>query len=71
MKFSQLQYFCAVCRCNSISKAAEQLYVAQPSISIALKDLERELGVALFTRYNNRLSLTTEGNVFWRAHSKF
>lgn len=64
MKFSQLQYFCAVCRYNNISKAAELLYVAQPSISIALKDLERELGVALFTRYNNRLSLTVEGAVF-------
>lgn len=38
----QLQYFCAVCRYGSISKAAEALYVSHPTISVAIKSLEKE-----------------------------
>jgi len=64
LELSQINYFCAVCDCGSISGAAKRLYVAQPSVSIAIKKLETELNVALFTRYNNHLTLTAEGKRF-------
>lgn len=64
MELRQLEYFQTVCRQNSISKAAEQLHVAQPSVSIAIQKLEEELGVALFNRSQRQISLTSEGHVF-------
>ena len=64
MELRQLEYFQMVCRLNSISKAAEQLHVAQPSISIAIQKLEEELGVQLFYRTHRQITLTSEGMVF-------
>jgi DNA-binding transcriptional LysR family regulator len=52
------------CRLNSISKAAEQLHVAQPSVSIAIQKLEEELGVQLFRRTQRQITLTSEGLIF-------
>ncbi|WHH60925.1 LysR family transcriptional regulator [Petroclostridium sp. X23] len=65
MKLFQLQYFCSVCKYKCVSKAAECLHVSQPSISVALKDLEAELDVSLFARSRNKLTLTTEGELFY------
>ena len=42
MKLVQLEYFCAVCRYHSITRAAEELYVTQPTISVAIRELEKE-----------------------------
>ena len=64
MELRQLEYFQMVCRLNSISKAAEQLHVAQPSISIAIQKLEVELGVQLFRRTQRQIALTSEGLIF-------
>jgi DNA-binding transcriptional LysR family regulator len=64
MKLIQLQYFQAACRFNNITKAAEELHVSQPSISMAIKGLEQEFGVNLFYRHNNHLALTIEGKYF-------
>ena len=64
MEIRQLEYFRAVCGLNSISKAAEQLHVAQPSVSIAIQKLEEELGVMLFDRTQRQISLTEEGKIF-------
>lgn len=47
MKIIQLEYFCAVCRYHSITQAAQKLYVTQPAISNAIKELEREFSVNL------------------------
>lgn len=60
----QLKYFKAVCQYNNITKAAAALYVSQPSVSNAIKDLEEEFGVQLFYRLSKGLSLTEEGWVF-------
>ena len=43
MTLNQLKYFCTACRTRSITKASEELFVTQPTISIAIKDLEAEL----------------------------
>ena len=64
MKLTQLQYFYTVCKCNNnMTKAAQELFVTQPCISNALKDLEKEFHVQLFTRQRRRLHLTSEGKV--------
>ena len=62
----QLQYFCAVCRYGSISKAAEALYVSHPTISVAIKSLEREFSLELYAHTGNRVILTEEGKAFYR-----
>lgn len=66
MKFIQLEYFCAVCRCHSITQAAQNLYVTQPAISSAIRELEKEFSVKLFTRSKNHITLTSEGEIFYQ-----
>ena len=51
MRLEQLYYFSEIAKCNSMSIAAEHLHIAQPSLSLAIKQLEQELEVQLFTRY--------------------
>ena len=64
MKLLQMRYFQTVCKYGSITKAAEELFVSQPTISFCLKELEDEFGVKLFHRRHNRLQLTVEGQFF-------
>ena len=61
MTLNQLRYFCTASRCHSITKAAEELYVTQPTVSVAIRDLEIEFGISLFYRKGNSLILTQEG----------
>lgn len=61
MTLKQLEYFCAVAQAQSISLAARQLYVAQPSLSRQIAQLESELGVQLFLRTNRGITLTESG----------
>lgn len=64
MDLRQLEYFQMVAKLNNISRAAERLHVAQPSISVAIQKLEEELGSTLFDRSQKKLQLTPEGKVF-------
>lgn len=61
MDLRQLRFFLGVAACESFTKAAEQLHIAQPALSIAIKKLEDELDVLLFNRRDRRISLTAEG----------
>lgn len=61
---AQLRYFQAVCRYRSMTRAAEALYVSQPSVSSAVRELEREFGVSLFQRRSRGMDLTAEGERF-------
>lgn len=70
MKIIQLEYFCAVSRYHSITQAARKLYVTQPAISSAIRELEKEFSVNLFTRSKNNLTLTTEGELFYKKASE-
>ena len=65
MTLNQLRYFCTASRCHSITKAAEELYVTQPTISMAIRDLEVEFGISLFYRKGNQLILTEEGEMLY------
>lgn len=66
MKIVQLEYFCTVSQYHSITQAAQKLYVTQPAISNAIKELEKEFSVSLFVRSKNHLTLTTEGELFYQ-----
>jgi DNA-binding transcriptional LysR family regulator len=61
MTIIQMQYFAAVCEYGSISRSAEVLHISQPSISMAIKDLEKEFGIILFHRENKQLRISQEG----------
>lgn len=60
-RLQQLRGFCYAARRLSISKAAEMMYLSQPSVSLQIKALEQELGVKLFNRRGPQLSLTYDG----------
>ena len=66
MKIVQLEYFCMVSQYHSITQAAQKLYVTQPAISNAIKELEKEFSVNLFVRSKNHLTLTTEGELLYQ-----
>ncbi len=61
MELRVLQYFLAVAREQSITAAAESLFLSQPTLSRQLKDLEEELGKRLFIRGKRQITLTEEG----------
>ena len=63
MTLTQMRYFQTVCRYENYTKAAESLYVSQPAVSQAVRDLERECGIKLLTRRGNGLAVTEAGRV--------
>lgn len=65
MTLNQLEYFCAVSRLQNITRAAEELFVTQPTISLSIRELEKELHTRLFLHEKNRISLTKEGQAFY------
>jgi len=64
MTLQQLKYVIEVARSRSISKAAQALFISQPSLSNALKELEKEIGVKIFSRTNKGIHVTKEGSEF-------
>lgn len=64
MELLQLKYFRIIAETENISKAAELLYIAQPSLSMTLKRLEDELGVPLFDRNGKKITLNKAGRIF-------
>jgi len=61
MKLSALRYLVAFADAGSFSRAAELCQVSQPSLSVALQHLEKELGATLFERAKGRAKLTELG----------
>lgn len=62
-RLQQLRGFCYAARAGNISKAAEQLFLSQPSVSLQIQALERELGAKLFERHGPRIELTPDGHL--------
>ncbi len=62
-RLKQLQAFCHAAQAQSMSKAAEKMFLSQPSISLLIKALEKDLGGHLFERRGPRIRLTTEGKM--------
>lgn len=66
MDLYQIRYFLKIVEVGSFTKAAEQLYVSQPSLSAGIKKLEQELDACLFERGKRRILLTDAGRLFQR-----
>lgn len=64
MTIQQLRYAVTISELGSLNKAAEVLYVAQPSLTSALRELEKELGVTLFSRSGRGVTPTNDGTEF-------
>jgi len=63
--YEHYKIFCKIVECQSISKAASQLYVSQPAVSLAIKQLETSLNAKLFFRTQKGVTLTTEGTMLY------
>ena len=64
MTLQQLHYAIIISETGSLNKAAEILYVAQPSLTSAIKELEKEVGIAIFHRSGRGVTLTNDGVEF-------
>lgn len=64
MTLTQLKYVITVASFHSMNEASKELFISQPSLSKAIKDLEEEIGIELFRRTNRGVSVTPEGEEF-------
>ncbi|HET8701460.1 MAG TPA: LysR family transcriptional regulator, partial [Nitrococcus sp.] len=64
-RIKQLRAFCCTAQYSSVSKAAERLCLSQPSVSLQIQALERELGITLFERRGPRIRLTPDGGALY------
>lgn len=65
MELRHLRYFCAVASELNLTRAAKKLHIAQPPLTRQIKQLEEELGIALFERHARGLTLTPSGQFFY------
>ena len=64
MTIQQLKYMIMIAEKGSITEAAKELYISQPSLSGAIKDVEKEVKITIFNRCRAGVALTTEGMEF-------
>ena len=64
MTIQQLHYAITISEAGSLNKAAEVLYISQPSLSSSMQELEKELGITIFYRSGRGVSLTQDGAEF-------
>ena len=65
MELRQFKYFVAIVDCGSLSRAAQQLFIAQSALSKQMAELEAELGTQLLLRSRNGVAMTEAGKVFY------
>lgn len=64
-RLKQMRAFCQVVRCGSVTEAAHKLFLSQPSITLQVQALERELNTTLFERHGPTLRLTPDGEALY------
>ena len=64
MTLMQLKYVIAAAGVNTLNEAARRLYISQPSLSTAIRELEAETGVEIFRRTNRGIAVTPAGEEF-------
>ena len=64
MTLQQLHYVLVIAEAGSLNRAAEQLYLSQPSLTSAVRELEKELGIVLFNRSGRGVTPTQDGAEF-------
>ena len=71
MTIAQVKDFLAILEFGGFSAAADEMYISQSSLSKQIKALEAEIGLELFVRSNNKVSLTPAGEIFLKYAQKF
>lgn len=66
MDFRQLETFVEVVKLKSFSKAAEKLFITQPTVTNHIQNLENELGTLLINRFGKKITLTDAGNLLYK-----
>lgn len=61
LSYTRIQHFLTIVKHMNLSRAAQELYISQPALSLSLSKIEEELGVSLFYRNGNKLILSSEG----------
>ena len=61
MTLQQLKYILTIAKYESINEAAKQLFISQPTLSHAIKELENEIGFSIFQRSNKGIIVTPQG----------
>ena len=64
MNLKEQQYVCTLARCQTISKAAEELYISPSALSVYISNLEKYLGISLFLRTGRSFVLTPIGEEY-------
>ncbi|MBD5087474.1 MAG: LysR family transcriptional regulator [Clostridiales bacterium] len=64
MTLQQLKYIIMVAKKGSLTEAAKELYISQPSLTKSIKELEKEVGILIFDRTNKGISVSKEGEIF-------
>lgn len=64
LTIQQMRYAVAIANTGSFNKAAEALFISQPSLTMAVQDLEKQIGITVFNRSNRGVTLTPEGEEF-------
>ncbi len=65
-RLKQLRAFCNAAQTQSVSEAAERLFLSQPTVSLQIQALEREFGTTLFERRGPKIRLTPEGDILYK-----
>ncbi len=64
MTLQQLKYVVTIARSGTIKKAANELYISQPSLTKSVRELEKEMGITIFDRTNKGVSVSKDGEIF-------
>ena len=64
MTLQQLKYVIAVADTGTLTKAAKQLFISQPSLTNSIHALEKEMNITIFNRTNKGVAVSTEGEQF-------
>ena len=64
MTLQQIRYVTMIAQAGSMNEAAKKLFISQPSLSGAIKELEKEVGIIIFSRTSKGVVLTAEGEEF-------
>ena len=64
MTLQQLKYAVAVAECGNVTAASQKIFISQPSLTTAVHELEKEIGITIFSRTNKGVVVTNEGDEF-------
>ncbi len=64
MTLQQLKYAVAVAECGNVTAASQKVFISQPSLTTSIHELEKELGISIFTRTKKGVTVTNEGSEF-------